>query len=202
MKTKLSLLLLLSFILIISNCKKDSETNANLTTAEKLGKVGNTWSGTFPDGQNMSAQITENNNGIVTLNVGFERESYKFKLKITDDAITDMVYSGGDEAKPYTLLEKNAKSGDRYTYKVDDYVLGEREVFDVGTSYHINCLGKEISTIGVAEYIPYGLYPTVFGYTITTIWWYISWEYGIVCIGITTSDGDYFELEFNTIKVG
>lgn len=202
MKTKLILLMTLSFVLLITNCKKDNENGAQLTTAERLGKVGNTWNGTFPEGQKMSAQITKNENSIVTLKVDFEGEIYEFKLKISDNSISDFVYSNGDESKPYTLIQKDAKVGDRYTYESNGYAMGEREVVEVGTEYHINCLGKKIPTIGVAEYIPYGLYPTIFGYTISLITWYISWEYGIVCIGISTYEGDYFEIEFSIITVG
>ena len=202
MKTKLISLLFLSIILLISNCKKDNKNDAQLTTAERLGKVGNTWNATFPNGGKMSAQISENNNGIVTLDLSFNREEYKLMLKVTDNSISDLVYSNGDVSKPYTLIEKDAKVGDHYTYKINDYVFGEREVIEVGTSYHINCLGKKIPTVGIAEYIPCGFEPTIFGYTITVLWWYISWEYGVVCIGVSTSDGDYFELEFNLISVG
>lgn len=184
-------------------CNLEVKGNGSqLTTAERLGKVGNTWNVTFPNGQKMSAQISENKNGIVTLDVSFNRENYKLKMKVTDNSVSNIFYGDVNEAKEYTLIEKDAKVGDRYTYKVNDYMSVEREVIEVGTSYHINCLGKEIPTVGIAEYMPYRFYPQIAGYSVSIVWWYISWEYGVVCIGITTSDGDYFEIEFGQISVG
>jgi hypothetical protein len=205
MKVRVSLFVLLVAAIIMGSCNKkenNDTTDPNLPTHQKLGKVGNNLTASFPLGQQLSISITNNDNGLVTLNVTVDRSSFEVKGKITENSISDFVYSKGDLSKPFTLVEFDAKVGDRYTFQLDEYNEVEREVVEVDQSYYIDCLGRNVPTIGIAEYVPPGFFPEVFGYTIEVVWWYFSPDYGIVCVGFTTSEGDYFEVEFNSIEVG
>ncbi len=161
MKTKLFLLFTLFLIFLISNCKKDAESTRSVMD---LGKPGNTWTGKFAGGQQMSAEVISFNNGILTLKVNIQREIIELKLLITETSISDFAYSLGDESRPFTLVEFDGKVEDTYRFTFGGGLEVVRQIIETGNSYDIPCLGKKVEVIGVAEYIPYGLCPKINGF--------------------------------------
>lgn len=198
MKTKLICLFLISFILLISNCKKDDEDKRSVTD---LGKPGNTWTGSFAGGQPMSAEVMSNNNGLITLQVDIFREEFEVKLLITETSISDFVYNLGNESKPFTLVRFDGKVEDTYRYDLGGGLEVVRQIIETGNSYDIACLGKKVEVIGVAEYIPYGIYPQINGYTARIIYWWISPEYGLTCVEIDTDEGEFLNFDMSEIKL-
>jgi len=197
MKTKLFLLFILSFALLISNCKKDDESARSVMD---LGNPGNKWTGNFAGGQQMSAEVISFNNGVLTLKVNIQREEIKLKLLITENSISDFAYSLGDESKPFTLVKFDGKVGDTYRFNFGSLEV-VRQIVETGSSYDVPCLGKKVQSIGVAEYIPYGLNPKINGYTARIIYWWISPEYGLTCIEIDTDEDELLYFEMDEIKL-
>lgn len=197
MKTKLISLILLSFLFLFSDCKKDKEDSRSVMD---LGTPGNTWTGRFSDGQPMSAKVVSKNNGIITIGATIQRDSIVIKVLITENSISDFVYSGGDESRPFTLVKFDGKVEDTYRFEFGNLEV-VRQIVETGHSYDVPCLGKKVESIGVAEYIPYGLYPKINGYTARIIYWWISPEYGITCIEIDTDEGEFLNFNMEEIKL-
>ena len=163
-----------------------------------LGKPGNIWTGSFPGGQPMSAEVISFNNGVVSLKVNIQRENIELKLLITENSISDFVYSMGNESKPFTLVRFDGKVGDTYRFFFGEHEV-VRQIVETGHAYDVPCLGKKVEVIGVAEYIPYGLYPKINGYTARIIYWWISPEYGLTCIEIDTDEGEFLYFKMDEI---
>ena len=121
------------------------------------------------------------------------------KGRLTDNSISDFYYSEGDESKPFTLVEFDAEVGDIYLYNLGKSQI-EREVFE-RKNYFIPVLDKEVETIGVAEYIPEGVFPELFGYNFQIVYWYISPIYGLVCVELLTDEGELIMIEFTSIDL-
>ena len=204
-KTLLTLLILLSFCF---SCSKDKEDNTSNESPREFGQTGNEWKADFPDGQSkISAKVVSNNNGIINLEVNIDGQFLIYKIKgtitikgrVTDNSISDFYYSEGDESKPFTLVEFDAEVGDIYLYNLGKSQI-EREVFE-RKNYFIPVLDKEVETIGVAEYIPEGVFPELFGYNFQIVYWYISPIYGLVCVELLTDEGELIMIEFTSIDL-
>lgn len=148
----------------------------------------------------MSAEVISFDNGVLTLKVNIQREEIELKLLITENSISDFAYSLGDESRPFTLVKFDGKVGDTYRFMFGN-LEAVRQIVETGQSYDIPCLGKKVEVIGVAEYIPYGLYPKINGYTACIIYWWISPEYGLSCIEIDADEGEFLYFEMDEIKL-
>lgn len=147
--TSLLLIALLSIFILACGTDPENEDNNELGGSADiaLGEVGNTGYAVVEMNGNYSridgAEITKNENGIVTVSVstdisgipgmsvltdaistiypGLQDENGKinseFKLKITSDGILD--YNNVD-GKPHTLVKYDCKVGDKYTLKLDN----------------------------------------------------------------------------------
>ena len=204
-KTVLAFLILLSFCI---SCSTDKDDNTTTETPRKFGQVGNEWKADFPDGlSTISAKIVSNTNGIVNMEINFDGQVLIYKIKgtitikgrLNDNSISDFYYSKGDESKPFTLVEFDAEVGDKYFFNLGKTQI-EREVIE-RKKYHISALGKEVETIGVAEYIPEGVFPELFGYNFQIVYWYISPVYGLVCVELLTDEGELIVIEFTSIDI-
>ena len=190
------------------NCSTDKDDNTTTETPRKFGQVGNEWKGNFPDGlSTISAKVVSNTNGIINMEVNIDGQFLIYKIegtvtikgRLTDNSISDFYYSEGDESKPFTLVEFDAEVGDKYFYNLGETQI-EREVFE-RESYHIPALGKEVETIGIAEYIPEGVFPELFGYNFQIVYWYISPIYGLVCVELLTDEDELIVIEFISIDL-
>lgn len=197
MKTKLISVAVVLVLLLFSDCKKD---NVDTRSVLDLGKPGNTWTGRFANGQPMSASVVSNVDGVITITANIQRDSIVLKLLITENSISDFVYSQGDVSRPFTLVEFNGKVGDTYRFNFGSLEV-VRQIVETGHAYEVPCLGKKVVSIGVAEYIPYGLYPRINGYTARIIYWWISPEYGITCIEVDTDEGEFLNFTVEEIKL-
>ncbi|MBN1339565.1 MAG: hypothetical protein JXA03_09585 [Bacteroidales bacterium] len=198
---KKNLFLLLIVLAVINSCSKnddDDSGNNNPPATAKLGDVGNEWKAKF-NNQEITARIVDNNNGILSLAITTGKDTDTIKAQLTGNSISEFVHSYGDIEKPFTLVEFDAKVGDIYTFEMGGLWF-ERQVTERET-YHINCLGQNLETIGVYEEIPYGINVQLFGITIRSIVWYFHPTYGLVCVEIYTEQGEYFEIEFISIKL-
>jgi len=202
MKAKLFVVLIVSFSLILSTCKKDDKNEDTAPDTMLLAKVGNKYSTNLPwGGGQVNGEIISSDNGIIEIRVDYNRATATVKGKVTENSLIDFVYSFGDESKPFTLVNFDAKAGDMYTFTFGNLQI-VREVTEVNSVYYIPALGKDVSTICVMESIPYGLDITIGGKVIRTVFWYFSQIYGLVCIEVITDDGDYFEIKLSSIEIG
>jgi len=204
-KTFLTFLVLLSFCI---SCSTDEDENTTNETPRKFGQAGNEWKGNFPDGlSTISAKVISNTNGIINMEINFDGQFLIYKIegtvtikgRLTDNSISDFYYSEGDESKPFTLVEFDAEVGDKYFYNLGETQI-EREVIG-RESYHISALNKEVETIGVAEYIPEGVFPELMGYNFQIVYWYISPIYGLVCVELLTDEDELIVIEFTSIDL-
>lgn len=194
MKTKILLALLFAFTFLFQ-CDSDSD---NENGSVDLGKVGNQWEGTSTGGTPIKAKIISNIDDVVTVQVTLNGEVNEYKVKVTKDELSDFVYSGGDVNKPFTLINFNDNVGKIYEYNFGN-IHAQREIVNIGETYYYDAIGKSVATTAVYEVIPEEINSTILGYTIRTIEWYISPIYGIVCVDIYTEDGEYINLEFDTM---
>lgn len=198
MKTK-TFFSFLFLIAVIFSCSKDKDDNSENESPRKLGQVGNEWKAELPGGGQLSSKVIANNNGIIDLQVYYNNIYDTLKVKLSDNSISDFVYSDGDESKPFTLVKFDAQVGDIHTFTSGKFQV-EREVFERET-YEIPALAKEVETIGVAENFPPDFETVLYGYTIIAVYWYISPVYGLVCIELLTSDYEWLIFEFTDINL-
>lgn len=201
MKKALSIVLILALAVIFSCSKKDQETTTDDTTQKELGDVGNKWEANFNEEATkiIEAEIVKNDNGMVDVIFKHEDKNYTLKLQVTENAIIEYVYGDGDLSQPFTMVEFDAKLGDKYIFETKKMVI-EREIIDLG-SYPIFCLGLTLPLIGVYEFMPLSIGYQLFGYTIAGIWWYWHPVWGLVCVEVTTTNGDFFEIVFQNITM-
>lgn len=200
MKKKKLCFLLLSLAIVLSCSKNDDDDSGknNPPATAKLGDVGNQWKAKF-NNQEITARVVENNNGILSLAVTMGKDTDTIKAQLNSNSISEFVHSNGNTEKPFTMVEFDAKVGDTYIFESPPFYF-ERYVSERET-YHINCLGQSLETIGVYEQIPYGINVQLFGITIRTIVWYFHPVYGLVCVEVYTEQGEYFEIEFISIEL-
>ena len=148
----------------------------------------------------MNMEVLSFANNVATLQANIFREEFEVKLLITESSISDFAYSLGDESNPFTLVEFEGKVGDTYRFFFGNFEV-VRQIVETGNSYHVPCLNKKVEVIGVAEYIPYGLYPTINGYVARIIYWWISPEYGLTCVEIDTDEGEFLYFEMDEIQL-
>ncbi len=196
-RTKLFILLMLP-LLFIAGCKKDKDDD-NGSGSAVLGDVGNTWTATI-NGNEISARILSNENGLIRLVVDMQGEKDTILIEFKNNRISEYVHSNGDLSKPFTMVEFDANVGDKYTLTLDEGIFFQRDVIEK-ENYYIEALGKELPTIGVYEEIPWGLNLQLFGLYIEAIIWYWHPDYGLVCVDIYTSDGQFIEVVFVTIEI-
>jgi len=202
MKAKIFLVLFVSFSIILTTCKKDDNNEDDVPDTMSLAKVGNKYSTILPwGGGQVNGEILSSDNGVIEIRVNYNRATAIVKAKVTENSFIDFVYSFGDENKPFTLVNFDAKAGDIYTFSFGNLQI-VREVTEVNSVYYITALGKDVSTICVMESIPYGLNITIGGKVIRTVFWYFSPIYGLVCIEVITDEGDYYEIILNSIEIG
>ena len=197
-KRRLSFILLI--FVIVAGCSKsdDDSGNNDQTQQSKLGDVGNEWKAMF-NNQEITARVVGSNNGILSLAVTMGKATDTVKMQLTGNSIREFIHSDGDISKPFTMVEFDAEVGDVYTFEHMGYSFN-REVIEKEI-YHIDCLNANLATIGVYEEIPYGINVQLFGYTIRSICWYFHPTYGLVCVEVYTEQGEYFEIEFISIKL-
>ena len=202
MKAKLFLVMFISFLIILTTCKKDDNNEDTSPDTMSLAKVGNKYTTNLPwGGGQVNGEIISSDNGVIEIQVNYNRATTIVKGKVTENSLIDFVYSFGDENKPFTLVNFDAKAGDMYTFSFGNLQI-VREVTEVNSVYYIPALGKDVTTICVVESIPYGLDITIGGKIIRTVFWYFSPIYGLVCIEVITDDGDYYEIILNSIEIG
>lgn len=190
---------LLALAILFSCAKKDDNDENNNATGGVLGDVGNEWAAKFDDTHDISAKILANDNGLITVEINIENEIDTIFLHFDGNRVSEYIHSDGDLTKPFTMVEFDADIGDVYTFHLGELYFS-REVIEKETYYN-EALGKEIPTIGVYEEIPYGINFQLFGVYITAIVWYWHPTYGLVCVDVYTSDGQYIEITFINIDL-
>jgi hypothetical protein len=185
--------------LILAGCSKKDNDNTNGNASAVLGEVGNKWSAKI-NNHNISARIISNNNGMIELEVDMEGEKDTILVEYNGNRVREFVHSGGDITKPFTMVEFDAEVGEMYSLSIEGGLYFQRDIIEKET-YYIDALGKELLTIGVYEEIPYWLDLQIFGISIESIIWYWHPDYGLVCVDIYTTDGQFIEVVFVTIEL-
>jgi hypothetical protein len=192
---------LICIILLVTaiGCSKKSKDSPNEPSPE-LGAVGNSWTVRVLGTTDIHAELTAREGNVCTVEVTWAKMVTKtVKFALTENEVTDYVYSKGDTGQPFTMVRFDAKIGDTYSATIDG-VVHTREVIEKNT-YNIPALGKDLETIGVLEYIPPEVNSTYFGFTIRQIIWYWHPVYGLVCVDVYTDQGEYFHVVFVSIDL-
>ena len=185
--------------LLLTGCSKKDDDNNNGNATAVLGEVGNKWSAKI-NNHDISARILSNNDGLIELEVDMEGEKDTVLIEYKGNRISEFIHSGGDVSKPFTMVEFDADVGDFYSLSLEGGLYFQRDVIEKET-YYIDALGKELPTIGVYEEIPYWLNLQIFGIYIESVIWYWHPDYGLVCVDIYTTDGQFIEVVFVTIEL-
>lgn len=191
---------LLLVLAILCSCAKKDDNNSNSGDPQAiLGDVGNEWTAKFNNEQTMSGKILANEDGYLTIEINLDDQIDTIYLHYDGNKVSEFIHSDGDLTKPFTMVEFDCKIGDSYSFQMGELNF-YREVTEM-ESYYNEALGKEIPTIGVYEEIPYGINFQLFGYYIQSIIWYWHPTYGLVCVDVYTSDGQFIEIIFFQIDL-
>jgi hypothetical protein len=197
----LFLLLTGSALLTISSCNLVDELTLN--PDETVAKEGNTWTSQASGYPNTTITVTNNDKGIATFSMTYDGVDYELTGKITKTKIQDFVYSSGDEKKPFTLVDFDAKVGDKWEYKVGTETI-TREVVSKSTDDDYMCwgLGMMIKVTQVKETIPEGV--TVMGYPAEAkqIVWTFNHKFGWVGAEVTKKDNSVVYVGLNSTNCG
>lgn len=193
----------LPFLLVLAllcSCAKKDDDNANANNAQAtLGDVGNKWTAKLDNEHDISAKLLANDDGYITMEITHSDQIDTIYLHYDGNKVSEFIHSNGDLTKPFTMVEFDCNIGDTYYFQMGELSFF-REVIEM-ESYYNEALGKEIPTIGVYEEIPYGLNFQLFGIYIQSIIWYWHPTYGLVCVDIYTTDGQFIEVTFIQIDL-
>jgi hypothetical protein len=201
---KLNLLLLMLGVAMftVSSCDLINDlTDNNIDPNETVAKEGNTWSGSASGYPEASITVTQNEKGIATFNLNYNTKDYYVNGKISKTKIEDFVYSGGDASKSFTLVDFDAKVGDKWEYAVGTQKV-VRQVTYKSTTDDFYALGLMIKVIQVEETIPEGL--TVMGYPAQAkkILWTFNHKFGWVGAEVTKTDNTVIPVYLTNTNAG
>lgn len=188
-------------LMMVSSCDKISDLTLN--PDETVAKEGNYWITQGSDIPNTTVTVSENKKGVATMSFSYNGEDYAIKAKVTKTKVQDFVYSNGDEDKPFTLVDFDAKVGDKWEYKVGTETV-VREVVHKSTDddYMVWALGMMIKVSQVEETIPEGI--MVMGYPTGAkkILWTFNHKFGWIGAEITKRDDTMVYLGLNETNAG
>jgi hypothetical protein len=187
-KLNLLLMMLGAAVLMVSSCDMINDlTEQDINPDETVAKEGNTWSGTASGYPETAITVSQNTKGIATFTLKYNGQDYTVAGKISKTKIEDFVYSGGDEAKSFTLVDFDAKVGDKWEYNIGTQKV-VRQVTYKSTTDDYYALGLMIKVIQVEETIPEGI--TVMGYPaqVKKIIWTFNHKFGWIGAEVTKTD--------------
>jgi hypothetical protein len=187
-KLYLLMMMLGAAVLMVSSCDMINDlTEQDINPDETVAKEGNTWSGTASGYPETAITVSQNTKGIATFTLNYNGQDYTVAGKISKTKIEDFVYSGGDEAKSFTLVDFDAKVGDKWEYNIGTQKV-VRQVTYKSTTDDYYALGLMIKVIQVEETIPEGI--TVMGYPaqVKKIIWTFNHKFGWIGAEVTKTD--------------
>jgi hypothetical protein len=182
------LMMLMAALFFVSSCDLiDELKDKDINPDETVAKEGNTWSATATGYPEASIVVDQNTKGVATFKLNYNNQEYAVTGRISKTKIEDFVYSGGDASKAFTLVDFDAKVGDKWEYNVGTEKV-TREVTYKSTTDDYYAMGLLIKVIQVEETIPEGL--TIMGYPAQAkkILWTFNHKFGWVGAVVTKTD--------------
>jgi hypothetical protein len=187
---------------LASSCDQIKDlVNPDINPDETVAKEGNTWSGSASGFPEATITVDQNTKGIATFNLRYNNQDYAVTGKISKTKIEDFVYSGGDASKGFTLVDFDAKVGDKWEYAIGTEKV-TREVTYKSTTDDFYALGLLLKVTQVEETIPEGV--TVMGYPAQAkkILWTFNHKYGWVGAEVTKTDGTVIPVYLTNTNAG
>lgn len=201
-KLNLILMMLATALFMISSCDLVNDlTDQDINPDETIAKEGNTWSGTATGFPEASITVTQNEKGIATFTLKYNGQDYFVNGKISKTKIEDFVYSGGDANKSFTLVDFDAKVGDKWEYAIGTQKV-VRQVTYKSTTDDFYAMGLMIKVIQVEETIPEGI--SVMGYAAQAkkILWTFNHKFGWVGAEVTKTDNTVIPVYLSSTNAG
>ena len=187
---------------MLSSCDLiNSLTEKDINPDETVAKEGNTWSGGANGFPEASITVEQNTKGIATFKLNYNGQDYAVTGKISKTKIEDYVYSGGDESKGFTLVDFDAKVGDKWEYAIGTQKV-TRTVTYKSTTDDFYALGMLIKVTQVEEVIPDGV--SVMGYPAQAkkILWSFNHKFGWVGAEVTKTDNTVITVYLSNTNAG
>jgi hypothetical protein len=189
-------------MLMVSSCDLINDlTEQDINPDETVAKEGNTWSATANGYPNSTITVSQNEKGIATFTLKYNGQDYFVNGKISKTKIEDFVYSGGDASKSFTLVDFDAKVGDKWEYAIGTQKV-VRQVTYKSTTDDFYAMGLMIKVIQVEETIPEGV--TVLGYPAQAkkILWTFNHKFGWVGAEVTKTDNTVIPVYLSSTNAG
>jgi hypothetical protein len=180
---KLVLAMFMALFVVVAACESDDD----VVVEDTFGEVGNWWS-MYVDGTDLGdVTIINNEEGNFEARFDYNGSTHFVEGKITENGISDYVYSNGDRSKPFTLVKFDASVGDKWTFNVGDKqvvreVVRKSETDDVEYGFFL------IKTIDVEETIPVGTMINGGESQVKKILWKFNHKFGFIEADITEAD--------------
>lgn len=201
-KLNLLLIMLGTALFFVSSCDLINELkDKDINPDETVAKEGNTWSGTATGYPEAAITVDQNIKGIATFKLNYNGQDYAVTGRISKTKIEDFVYSGGDASKSFTLVDFDAKVGDKWEYTVGTQKV-VRQVTKKSTDDDFYAMGMLIKVIQVEETIPEGL--TIMGYPAQAkkILWTFNHKFGWVGAEVTKTDNTVIPVYLSYTNAG
>jgi hypothetical protein len=187
-------------MLLISSCSLFEE---NINPEDTVAKEGNMWQASATGYPEVTATVTQNDEGVATISVNYDGIDYTFKGKVSEKKIEDYVYSNGDESKPFTLCDFDAEVGDTWEYNIGNQTV-VREVTYKSTEddTFLGAMWLMVKVTEVTETIPEGI--TVAGYPAEArqIVWSFNHKFGFVRAEVMKSDNSTITIGLTDTNIG
>jgi hypothetical protein len=192
------------FMLLIPSCNMiDELTNKDIDPDQTVAKEGNYWTAQANGYSNTTVSVSQNDKGLARMSFNYNGQDYEITAKVTKTKIQDFVYSGGDQDKPFTLVDFDAEVGTKWEYNVGTQTVTREVTYKSTTDdYMVYGVGMMLKVSQVEETIPDGV--SVMGYPAAAkkILWTFNHKYGWVGAEITYKDNSVVYVGLNSTNAG